>query len=161
MTDGKKVDLIISSVYKDLPANVHVRPKYIVNIFSLKPFIKDLDRLMVSCMGDGENNFWTQSFFVMDDAKKIDVIQQDLQKRANAIIAKFNLKFKFVPIIRKITDVHFDQNVDWDRHTRPMLEAFCHAKFMIEMAVKYADLPTPPQPMPSGWAAFLYLYDLR
>lgn len=113
MTDGKKVDLIISSVYKDLPANVHVRPKYIVNIFSLKPFIKDLDRLMVSCMGDGENNFWTQSFFVIDDAKKTEVIQQDLQKRANAIIAKFNLKFKFVPIIRKITDVHFDQNVDW------------------------------------------------
>jgi hypothetical protein len=42
-----------------------------------------------------------------------------------------------------------------------MLEAFMHAKFMIEMAVRYADLPQPPQPLPSGYAALLYLYDLR
>jgi hypothetical protein len=42
-----------------------------------------------------------------------------------------------------------------------MLEAFAHAKFMIEMAVRYAGLLGPPQPMPSGYAALLYLYDLR
>ena len=36
------------------------------------------------------------------------------------------------------------------RHTRPILEAFAHARFMVEMAVHYADLPEPPQPMPSG-----------
>ena len=33
--------------------------------------------------------------------------------------------------------------------------------FMVEMAGRYADLPKPPQPMPSGWAAPLYLCDLR
>jgi hypothetical protein len=48
-----------------------------------------------------------------------------------------------------------------ERHTRPILEAFTHAKSMIEMAVRYADLPAPPAPLPSGWAALLYLYDLR
>jgi putative ABC transport system permease protein len=113
MTNGQKVDLIVSAVYQDLPANVHIRPKYVVNIFSLKPFVKDLDRLMISCMGDSENNFWTESFFTLDDDKKVTTIQQDLQKRANAILAKFNLKFKFTPIIRKVTDVHFDQSIDW------------------------------------------------
>ena len=54
-----------------------------------------------------------------------------------------------------------EEKQEWDRHTRPMLEAFAHAKFMVEMAVRYADLPLPPVPMPSGWAALLYLYDLR
>ena len=52
-------------------------------------------------------------------------------------------------------------NRNWGKHTRPILEAFMHAKFMIEMAVRYADLPEPPQPLPSGYAALLYLYDLR
>jgi len=36
-----------------------------------------------------------------------------------------------------------------------------HAGFMIEMAVRYADLPEPPQPMPNGWAAPVHLFDLR
>ena len=39
--------------------------------------------------------------------------------------------------------------------------AFYTAKVLLEMAVKYAELPDPPQMMPSGWAAILCLYDLR
>ncbi|MEY2429900.1 MAG: hypothetical protein QOJ40_2785 [Verrucomicrobiota bacterium] len=31
----------------------------------------------------------------------------------------------------------------------------------IMLSRRYADWPKPPQPMPSGWAALLYLYDLR
>lgn len=51
---------------------------------------------------------------------------------------------------------------DWLTRTRPKLEAFFHAKFMVEMAVKYgSELKEPPQCLPSGWAALLYLYDLR
>jgi hypothetical protein len=52
-------------------------------------------------------------------------------------------------------------NRDWLRHTRPILEAFFHARFMLEMAVRYADLDEPPQMLPSGWAALLCLYGLR
>jgi len=43
----------------------------------------------------------------------------------------------------------------------PDAGGFTHAKFMVEMAVRYADLPELPVTMPSGWAALLYLYDLR
>ncbi|GEM_PF-1399940 len=50
---------------------------------------------------------------------------------------------------------------DWPGHTRPVLEAFFHARAMLEMAVRYADLPEPPEPMPSGWAALLCLYNLH
>jgi tRNA(fMet)-specific endonuclease VapC len=41
------------------------------------------------------------------------------------------------------------------------LEAFFHARFFLEMAVRYADLAAPPQPLPSGYAALLYLFGLR
>jgi hypothetical protein len=54
-----------------------------------------------------------------------------------------------------------DQNADWPRHTRPILEAFFHTRFFLDMAVRYADLPEPPAPLPSGWAALLYLYGIR
>jgi hypothetical protein len=54
------------------------------------------------------------------------------------------------------------QNQEWSKHTRPMLEAFFHAKFFLEMAVKYGlTMETAPNVMPSGWAALLHLYDIR
>jgi hypothetical protein len=50
----------------------------------------------------------------------------------------------------------------WDETTRPLVEAFFHARFFLEMAVKYADeLNEPPSTLPSGWAALLYLYNAR
>lgn len=54
----------------------------------------------------------------------------------------------------------YDDNRHWLRHTRPVVEAFFHARFFSEMAVKYAKvLDDPPAWMPSGWAALLYLYN--
>ena len=39
MTNGEKVTMSVAGVYKDFPTNTHLRPKYILNILSLKPFI--------------------------------------------------------------------------------------------------------------------------
>ena len=54
-----------------------------------------------------------------------------------------------------------DDNADWTRVTRPILEAFFHARFFLELAVRYATLQEPPSTLPSGYAALLSLYDLR
>ena len=55
-----------------------------------------------------------------------------------------------------------EHNESWTQHTRPFLEAFFHAKFFLEMVVKYGrELAEPPQLLPSGWAAVLCLYGLR
>jgi hypothetical protein len=41
-------------------------------------------------------------------------------------------------------------------------EPFFHARYMLEMAVGYGkDLERPPAVLPSGWAALLYLFNLR
>jgi len=51
---------------------------------------------------------------------------------------------------------------NWTHHTRPFVEAFFHAKFFLEMVVKYGkEMEEPPTMLPSGWAALLCLYDLR
>jgi putative ABC transport system permease protein len=124
MTGGKKVSMMVTGVYKDLPTNSHLRPKYILNILSLKPFINDLQTMLDASMGDGDNNFWTQSIFVCSDESKLPVIQEDLQKRANAILEKYNLDFKFKPIIKKITEAHFDQEVNWNISSKPADEKY-------------------------------------
>jgi hypothetical protein len=73
------------------------------------------------------------------------------------------LNGRFLQIIGEGTGKKFSpaMNPAWEHHTRPILEAFFHARFFLEMAVRYADLPAPPNPLPSGWATLLYLYELR
>lgn len=55
-----------------------------------------------------------------------------------------------------------EHNKHWTGNTRVFLEAFFHAKFFLEMAVKYGkELRAAPTTLPSGWAALLCLYNLR
>ena len=55
-----------------------------------------------------------------------------------------------------------EHNEKWTHHTRPFVEAFFHAKFFLEMVVKYGkEMEDPPEMLPSGWAAVLCLYNLR
>ena len=73
------------------------------------------------------------------------------------------------PMFREIMDVgaggkrfEMEHNEEWTRHTRPFVEAFFHARFFLEMAVKYGkELDSAPTTLPSGWAALLCLYGMR
>lgn len=70
----------------------------------------------------------------------------------------------FMTIIQDGTGKTFDlaHNKEWLSHTRPIIEAFLHAKYFLEMAVKYGkELKEAPNMLPSGWASFLYLYNMR
>jgi hypothetical protein len=55
-----------------------------------------------------------------------------------------------------------DTNAHWPDQTRPIVEAFFHAYYFLQMVVKYGlELKRPPALLPSGWAAVLYLYNMR
>jgi hypothetical protein len=68
-------------------------------------------------------------------------------------------------IVEEGTGRNFERthNKDWPVHTGPMLEAYWHARYMLGMVVRYGEQfdVTPPQELPSGWAAVLCLYHLR
>ena len=69
----------------------------------------------------------------------------------------------FLEIVSEGTGTTWEpaHNQAWAATTRPMVEAFFHARYFLEMAVRYAHLEEPPMPLPSGYAALLYLYGLR
>lgn len=136
MTNGQKVNMMISGVFKDMPTNSHLRPKYILNILSLRPFIDDLQNLLDASMAEGEGrNFWTQSFIVCEDPSKIPAITEDLQKRADALIQRFNLDFKFRPLVRKLTEVHFDQQIDWSISSKSADEKYIYVFISIAVLI--------------------------
>jgi len=128
---------------------------------SIKANLQSLDELLEAT--DDEDvmyRFYHQSFKVYR-----------AQSYTEAIIAKFQelapqLRFNswFMEIVRAGTGREFaaSDNEQWTAVTRPIVEANLHARYFLEMACKYGkELESPPEIMPSGWAALLYLFDLR
>lgn len=55
-----------------------------------------------------------------------------------------------------------NHNHNWTLHTRPIVEAFLHAKYFLEMMIKYGrQMNEPPNVLPTGWAAILEVYGQR
>ena len=97
--------------------------------------------------------YWIQGITVM--------IVEALEQLAPEGCTLCNL---FQTIIQEGTEhtFEFEHNKNWMEHTRPMVEAFLHSKYFLEMIVKYGKTYTEaPQLMDSGWAALLCLYGLR
>lgn len=70
----------------------------------------------------------------------------------------------FLRIVAEGTDKTFadEHNARWLEVTRPIVEAYFHARYFLEMAVTYGRrLKAPPRMLPSGWAPLLHLYRLR
>lgn len=104
--------------------------------------------------------FYHQSFKVYDlQTQTLEIVQL-----LRGLAPHLTLNEWFMHVVADGTGKQFslEDNRRWLEVTRPILEAFFHARFFLEMAVKYAkELETAPRSMPSGWAAFLYLYNLR
>jgi hypothetical protein len=98
--------------------------------------------------------FWIQGHTVE--------IVKTLKELAPKGVTEFDSYFE--EIFKQGTGKQFKSkyNKAWTKHTRPILEAFFHAKYMLEMAIKYGkELETAPTYLPSGWAGLLTLYNLR
>lgn len=139
------------------------RQRLLVNIKATRPELETLLAEADDHWGgeDGVYRFYHGSFKVYGRLQPLTVrIVATLQK----LLPDRPMNELFHQIVTDGTGKSFDQshNEDWPRHTRPILEAFFHAHFFLRMACKYGqELDEMPNPMPSGWAALLYLYDLR
>ncbi len=104
--------------------------------------------------------FYHQSFKVFS----VQSLTLQIVSALQALLPDRELNRRFMAIVADGTGKQFtpEMNRNWDATTRPLLEAFFHARFFLKMAVKYgAELDEPPATLPSGWAAVLYLYGLR
>jgi hypothetical protein len=124
-----------------------------------------LEKLLERCSTHWEYEdpiyrFYHQSFKVYGLQEQTAEIVSALQ----SLSPDTSLNTWFMQIVEEGTGKMFsmEDNKNWLTVTRPILEAFFHARFFLEMAVKYGkELDAPPRFMPSGWAVLLELYSLR
>ncbi len=131
---------------------------------NIKAKLPELENLLeeICDQGSYENRiyrFYHQSFKVYE----MQYVTRQIVKALKAITPKGQT---FSPMFEEIIKAgagdkrwKYTHNKKWTQNTRVFLEAFFHAKYFLEMAVKYGkELKEPPQPMPYGWAALLCLY---
>lgn len=139
-----------------------------VLFFRLREHLPQLEELLKKVNGewvyeDMVYRLYHQSFKVYWVQGQTEAIVAALQ----ALAPDLQLNVWFREIVESGTGHTFEMshNQDWLLRGRPMLEAFFHARFMLEMAVRHGKklkrAKRPPQLLDSGWAAFLYLYNLR
>ncbi len=141
------------------------RPKVKQLFSNLKRELPALEGLLTQCnehwaYEDPIYRFYHQSFKVFYLQSTTEKVVEALR----ALLPETPMAKWFLEIVRKGTGKEFklEDNANWLPVTRPILEAFFHARFFLEMAVKYGkELEYPPQMLPSGWAALLYLFRLR
>ena len=106
--------------------------------------------------------FYHQSFKVyslQEETKKMVEALKSLTPEGQTFCKEFQEIIDSGASGRKFEPKH---NENWTSHTRIFVEAFFHAKFFLEMAIKYGkELKKAPSPLPSGWAALLCLYNIR
>lgn len=109
---------------------------------------------------DGIYRFYHQSFKVFH----LQAATEQIVAKLQSLLPDRELNDWFQSIVREGTGKRFDAstNEHWLKETRPIVEAFFHARYFLEMICRYADvIKEPTQTLPSGWASVLYLYDLR
>ena len=149
----------------DSESDVDQRPAAQELFANLKGALPDLKALLEKCSShwgyeDPVYRFYHHSFKVY----RLQETTAEIVKALQALAPGRELNDAFMQIVREGTGKAFalEHNTVWMETTRPLLEAFFHARFFLEMAVRYGEgLESPPNLLPSGWAALLYLYDLR
>lgn len=158
----KKTIPSIDHLFENRPDD---RPEVLSLFKNLKATLPGLEKLLGEvnghwCYEDGIYRLFHQSF-------KVWYLQDTvlgIVKRLQALAPEKPLNSWFMKIVADGTSHKFEMsdNQRWLEVVRPIAEAFFHAKYFLEMAVKYGkELDTPPSMLPSGWAAFLYLYNMR
>ena len=126
------------------------------------PELEELARTLREAEEDGVYRFYHGSYKVFD--------LQDPVKEAFALIKEIGVEadpphFDYARIVEAGTAHDFQgerTNANWVVETKPILEAFWHTKYFINMMVKYAkELETVEMPLDYGMAAVLYVFELR
>ena len=132
---------------------------------AIKVQLPELDRVSVLFgyeYEDGIYRFYHQSFKVyrlQDCTIKAVEIFRRIAEATGARLCDWYEKS-----VADGTGIEFqaDHNRNWPDHTRPIVEAFLHTRYFLEMMLKYGrELESSPEFLPFGWAAILELYNRR
>jgi putative ABC transport system permease protein len=115
-TQNREINVVVTGVYRDFPANSHFKPHFILNVNALRAFQDDFDSYMEGSTLQNSNFFDT--YVVLKKGADVNMIQQTLETLARQMTESdsgfVSAGWKMQPFITKLSDLHFDQENLWE-----------------------------------------------
>jgi hypothetical protein len=141
------------------------RPEVIQLFAAIKAKLPELQELLRAASDDwGYEDPIYRFYHLSFKVYRLQETTQAIVAALTSLLPQRPLNRQFMEIVQQGTGKTFvpEHNKRWLEVTRPILEAFFHARYFLEMVCKYGnELESPPTLLPSGWASVLYLYELR
>jgi hypothetical protein len=138
-----------------------------VLLANIKKNLPELEKLLIEISGHWEYEDCIYRYY--HHSFKVYYIQNHTKAIFDALLKlrphKEDLNSFFMDIYKdgcSMIEWNQEHNKKWGKICRPLVEAFLHSKYFLEMIVKYGkELEETPTCLPSGWASVLHLYNLR
>jgi putative ABC transport system permease protein len=150
-TQGKEIDLMVTGVYKDYPANSHFKPNYIVNLNAMHAIYGEhFNDYMEGSRFEGNIGFF-KDYIVLKPNVRIQPINATLNTLAKQMIQTDSFSrvsgAKWLASTIKLSDLHFDSKVEWENNThgdKTYLTMFSLIAVMIMLiaCINYTNLAT-------------------
>ena len=115
-TRGKEIDVKVTGVYKDLPANSHFKPHYILNVNALRSVVDDFASYIEG--SSIQNSEWFENYIVLKPGTDPKMIAQSMQKYCDVMTASDSAfragGWKITPFIKSVSEIHFDDKNVWE-----------------------------------------------
>lgn len=134
-------------------------------LLNIKTNLPELEQLLEDTIGHWNYEDYIYRFY--HHSWKVFYTQEltiKIVSLLKSLLPEIPIDKKFLEIFKEGTGKRWDHNTNdnWLKETRPIVEAFLHAKYFLEMVVKYGKkLDVAPSCLPSGWASVLYFYGIR
>jgi len=139
------------------------RDQHLLDILKRElPRLEDLLARMRDWYIDRMYRFYYQSFKVYDmQGFTVEAVEL-LRSIGNEVGQPLAERFETIVADGIGKTFEFEHNRDWLRHTRPIVEAYWHAMYFVEMMVLCArTMDRAESVLRSEWAAVLILYGMR
>jgi putative ABC transport system permease protein len=150
-TQNKEIDLVVTGVYRDYPANSHFKPDYIVNLNAMRAVQGEhFNDYMEGTRFEQYVQFF-DDYVVLKPHTNIQSINAALNTLANQMIQTDSFSrvsgAKLLAFTTKLSDLHFDPKIEWENNTRgnkTYLNIFSIIALMIMLiaCINYTNLAT-------------------
>jgi hypothetical protein len=150
---------------ENVPENLDPRPEVALLLANIKAALPELERLRGDCRARADEDV---PYRLLHLSNKVYWAQH----HTTAIVTRLRT---LAPVPGRLDDYieeiiaagtgkkwELSHNGDWTLHTRPIVEAYFWARYLLDMAIRFGhEYERPPGLLDYGWAALLTIYRLR
>jgi putative ABC transport system permease protein len=121
-TRDQEIDVMVTGVYRDYPANSHFKPEFILNLNALRSVYRENFSAFLEGPRFGEFTTFFENYISIKPGSDVKSLKPILDKLADQMIrsdsASAAAGWKMTAFTKNMSELHFDQKNSWESNSR-------------------------------------------